>query len=97
MSFGEKLLEHDADLLAVRRRERIELEGMLADRQLLVMRRAGDRTIDVGELAAAWLFPLPDLRDHIFASAVGHTGSFVAQPNKELGTDGGAFQCQACD
>src|SRR4051812_49232168 len=49
----EQLLEHDCDLLAVRSGERIELEWMLADRQVLVVGRAGDRAIDTGELAAA--------------------------------------------
>ena len=35
----EQLLEHDRDLRAVRRRQRIELERMAADRQLLLVGR----------------------------------------------------------
>jgi hypothetical protein len=56
----QQLLEHDGDLLAVRRAQRIELERMLADRQLLVVRRARDRAIGVGEAAAVGLVPGPD-------------------------------------
>src|SRR4051794_34505099 len=58
MALGEQLLEHDRDFLPVGSRERIELEGMLPNRQHLVMRLAGDRSVDAGELAAARLFPL---------------------------------------
>jgi hypothetical protein len=35
---------------------------VFADRQLLVVGRTGNRSVDVGELAAALGFPLPDLR-----------------------------------
>src|SRR5581483_5935927 len=57
---GEQLLEHHGDLDAVRRCQRVELERMLADRQLLVMGRAGNRPVDGGEAAAALLVPGPD-------------------------------------
>ena len=57
----QQLLEHDGDLLAVRRAQRIELERMPAHRQFLVVRCARDRTIDVGEPAPARLVPGPDL------------------------------------
>src|ERR1700753_922088 len=43
MAECQQLLEHDRDLLAVRRRQRIKLERMAADWQFLLMGRAGDR------------------------------------------------------
>ena len=58
----EQLLEHHRDLDAVGRAQRVELETVLAARQLLVVRRAGDRAVDVGEAAATLLVPGPDLR-----------------------------------
>ena len=58
---AEQLLEHDRDLHAVGRAQRIELQRMPADRQFLVVRRPGDRPVDVGEPAAARLVPGPDL------------------------------------
>ncbi len=57
----QKLLEHDRDLHAVWRRQRIELQRMLANGQVFVMRRARNRAIDVGEPAAAFCVPGPDL------------------------------------
>ena len=72
----QQLLEHDGDLLAVRRAERIELHRMLADRQLLVVRRAGDRAVDVGEAAAVGLVPGPDLGRDIIGG-VGHPGALL--------------------
>ena len=57
---SQELFQHDRHLDAVRRRQGIELQRMLADRQLLVMGRAGDGTVDAGELAAAFLVPGPD-------------------------------------
>ena len=68
---GQQLLQHDGDLHAVRRAQRIKLQRMLADRQLLLMRGAGDRAVDVGEVAAARLVPGPDLRRRVFFG-VGH-------------------------
>src|SRR5689334_14981874 len=44
----QKLLEHDRDLLPVGRRERVKLERMLADGQLFVVGRSGDRPVDAG-------------------------------------------------
>src|SRR3954452_20779214 len=67
VTLGEQLLEHDADLLAVGRRERVELEGMLADGQLLLVSRAGNRAVDIDELPAAGLLPSPHLRENIFS------------------------------
>ena len=72
MSGRQQLLEHDGDLLAVGRAERIKLERMLADRQLLVVRRPRDRPVDGGEAAAAFLVPGPDLRRRVFL--VAHMG-----------------------
>ena len=74
VALREQLLEHDRDLLAVGRRERVELERVLPDRQLLVVRGAGDRAVDVRELPAAGLVPSPHFRRHIF----GHAGSLFA-------------------
>src|SRR3546814_7944767 len=62
---GQKLLQHDRDLLAVRRAERIELQRVLADRQGLFMRGAGNRTVDAGERAATLAVPGPYLRRDI--------------------------------
>src|SRR5690606_28583677 len=43
----QKLLEHDGDLLAVRRAKRVKLERMLADWQFLLMGRSGNRPVDI--------------------------------------------------
>ena len=51
----KQLFEHDGDLHPVRRRQRVELQRMPADRQLLFVGRPGDRPIDVGETTAAAL------------------------------------------
>ncbi len=67
----EQFLEHHGDLHAVGRAERIKLERMLADRQVLVVRRTRDGPVDIGETTAAFLVPRPDLRRHIFA-VIGH-------------------------
>jgi hypothetical protein len=71
MPLLEQLLEHDSDLLPIRCGERVELERMLADRQLLVVRGSGDWPVDVRELATAALFPLPHLWGHVLS----HLGS----------------------
>ena len=44
------------------RGQRVELQWMTAYGQLFLVRRAGDRPIDVGELAAVGLVPGPDRR-----------------------------------
>jgi hypothetical protein len=75
----EQFLEHDAHFLAVGRGERIELQGVLADRELFFVGRPSDRAVDVGEFAAARLVPGPDFRGNV-VGAVGHYGPFVAQP-----------------
>jgi hypothetical protein len=75
----EQLLEHDRDLLPVRRGERVELEWVLADRELCVVRRSSDRAVDGGKLAAAWLVPDPDSRRGIL-DAVGHL-RFLSVPS----------------
>lgn len=62
----QQFLQHDRGLLAVGRTQRIDLEGMLADRQFLVVRRAGDRTVHAGEGAAVLLVPGPDFRRNVF-------------------------------
>ncbi|ENN88140.1 hypothetical protein RHSP_39340 [Rhizobium freirei PRF 81] len=70
MTKRQQLLEQDRDLHAIRRAERIELKRMAADRQFLFMRRPGDRTVDIGELAAIRLVPGPDLRRRVFGRTV---------------------------
>jgi hypothetical protein len=58
---GEQFFQHHRHLDAIRRGQRIELQRVLADLQFLVMGRAGDRPVDVGEAAAIALFPFPHL------------------------------------
>src|SRR6187431_2177093 len=75
----QQLLEHDGDLDAVRRRQRIELEWMAADRQFGLMRSAGNRSIDAGKTSAALLVPGPDFwRDVIGGIADGGIGHWLA-------------------
>src|SRR3546814_9327649 len=62
----------DRYLLPIGRGEGIELEYVLADRQFPVMGRPGDRPVDVGEGAPAFLVPGPDPRRNI--GCVGHEG-----------------------
>ena len=59
---GEQFLEQDGDLDPVGGAEAVELERVIADGQVLVVRGAGDRPVDAGELAAAGLVPLPHAR-----------------------------------
>src|SRR3546814_19567265 len=63
---GQKLLQHDRDLHAVRCAERIEMERMLPDGQLLVVGRAGDRPVYACEPTTAGLVPGPDIRRSVF-------------------------------
>ena len=60
MTGAQQFLKHDRDFDAVRRTEGVELEGMLADWQFLLMRRSGDRAVDAGEASTAGLVPGPD-------------------------------------
>ena len=55
MAAGQQLFEHDRDLDAVRRAQRVELQRMAADRQLLLVLGARGRAVDVGEPASAGL------------------------------------------
>src|SRR6185437_13808371 len=84
----KKLLEHDRDLLTVRSCQRIELERVPADRQILLVGGSGDRPIDVGELAAARLVPCPHFRRHVLA----HRRIPFCQ-GWQLGTARRPFQC----
>jgi hypothetical protein len=56
MAEDRQFLEHHRDLHAVRRSHGVELERIAAGRQILVVRRPGDRAVDVRELAAVALF-----------------------------------------
>ncbi len=69
---GQQLLQYHRDLDPVGRGQGIELEGMPADRQVLVVGRPGDRPVDIGEPAAIVLVPGPDLGRGIF----GRRGGF---------------------
>ena len=75
MAERQQLLEHDRDLLTIRSGQRIELERVAADRQLLVVGGAGDRAVDVRELAAARLAPGPDLWRGVFGRTAHSCGS----------------------
>ena len=70
---GQQLFQHDGDLHAVGRGQRIELQRVAADREIFFVRGAGDGAVDVGEVAAAGLFPGPDLRGGVIGG-VGHAG-----------------------
>ncbi|MCY1441817.1 hypothetical protein D9M71_581540 [compost metagenome] len=61
----QQLLEHDGHLHAIGRGQRIQLQRMLAGRQRLVMGRAGNRAVDVGELATRRRVVFPDLGRNI--------------------------------
>ena len=61
MAERQQLLQQHRHLDPVGRAQRIELQRVLADGQLLVMGGAGDRTIDIGKGAAAFGHPFPDL------------------------------------
>ena len=46
---------------SVWRAQRVELESVLSEGELLFVGGAGDGAVDVGELAAALLLPLPHI------------------------------------
>ena len=56
----EQLFEHDGDLDAVRRRQRIQLHRVPTDRQIFFMSGPGDGPVDVGKLATVFFVPSPD-------------------------------------
>ena len=61
----QQLLEHHGDLHPVGRRQRVELQRMASDRQLLLVGRTRDGSVDRGERSAVGPVPGPDLRRHI--------------------------------
>src|SRR4029077_15914772 len=63
---GQQLLEQDRDLHAIGRTERVELQGVAADRELPLMRCACDRSVDVRKGATAGLGRAPYLRWRVF-------------------------------
>src|SRR3984893_6623088 len=69
MTGGQQFLQHDCDLDAIGRRERIELQGMLSARQRLLMRRARDRAIGIAiaPIGAVALLPAPDFRRRVWS------------------------------
>jgi hypothetical protein len=72
MALRQQFLQHHRDLHAIGRRQRIELERMASDRQLLVMGRPGDRPVDAGEPAAVFFVPGPNLGRRV-GGRVGHS------------------------
>ena len=60
MAQREQLLQHHRDLHAIGRAQRVELQRMAPDRQRPLVRGAGHRPVDAGELAAAGGVPGPD-------------------------------------
>ncbi len=68
---GQQLFQHYGDLDAVRRGQRVELKRVTADREVFFVRGTGDGAVDIGEMAAAGLFPGPNLRGRIFGG-IGH-------------------------
>ncbi|RMN75181.1 hypothetical protein ALQ52_04431 [Pseudomonas cannabina pv. alisalensis] len=52
VSQRQQLLQHDRDLHPIGRRQRIQLQRMLADGQFLFMCRTGDRAVDAGKCTA---------------------------------------------
>ena len=71
----QQFFEEHRDLHTVGRRERVELQQVFADRQILLVGRSRDRAIDLGEAPAAFGIPLPDLGRRV-GRRVGHGGSF---------------------
>ena len=71
---GQQLLQHDGHFHAVGRAQRIELQRVLAARQIFVMRRPSDRPVDVGKAPPAGLVPGPNGGRNIrrWCCGVGH-------------------------
>ncbi|MNJ59426.1 hypothetical protein D3C77_551090 [compost metagenome] len=65
MAQREQLFEGNGDLDAIGRGQGVELQRMLAQWQVLVVSRAGDRAVDAGELAARRCVVAPDLGWHV--------------------------------
>ncbi len=70
----EQFFEHDRDLHAVGRGQRIELDRVFTDGPILVVGGPCDRTIDVGKSTAALFVPGPDFRGDL-AFFFGHGSS----------------------
>src|SRR5690606_35562460 len=79
----EQFLEHDAGLHPVGRGERVELERMLADRQIALLARTGGRAIDAGELPAV-LGISPDFGRDV--ARIGHRGLPVCAASTRNGS-----------
>ena len=60
MTGRQQFFEHDGDFDAVGRGEGVELQRVLTDGQVDVFGGAGNGAVDVGELTATFLLPLPD-------------------------------------
>ena len=60
MAQRQQLFQHDRDLHAIGRAQRIQLQRVLAHGQLFIVRSPGNGPVDAGELAAVFFVPLPD-------------------------------------
>ena len=60
VTFLKQLLQHHRDLHPVGRGQGVHLQGVLTDRQCLVVCGAGNGAINIGKLATAFLVPFPD-------------------------------------
>ena len=58
----KEFLQQDSHLDAIGRGKRIELQIVFADRQFFIVRRAGDRSVDVCKTPPTFFVPLPDFR-----------------------------------
>ncbi|MNC55141.1 hypothetical protein D3C75_1046550 [compost metagenome] len=65
MAQREQLFEGDGDLDAIGRGQGVQLQRVLALRQVLVVSRAGNRAVDAGELAAGRCVVAPDFGWHV--------------------------------
>ena len=61
----QQFLQHHRHLHAVRRAQRVELQRVLADRQFLLVRRAGNRAVGAGKRPRVLAVPFPDLRRRV--------------------------------
>ena len=76
MTRREQFFKHYSDFDAVRCAQRIELQRMFPNLQILVMGRARNRPVDAGETPAALSIPFPDLRWDI--GIVSHVACLLA-------------------
>ena len=59
---GEQFFQQDGNLDAIGRGERVELQGVVADRKFFVMGRSRSRPVNVSKAPAILFVPLPNFR-----------------------------------